>query len=75
MPTYFSRVTPSIEVLEDKPGPRQGKPIQIEIKGPTPQLTDAATQTIKDAISQIPGVMDVEDTLSIPGIGICPPKR
>ncbi len=57
-----------VEVLEDKPGPRQGKPIQIEIKGSTPQLTDAATQTIKDAISEIAGVIDVEDTLSVPGI-------
>ena len=57
-----------VEVLEDKPGPGQGKPIQIEIRGPTPKITDDITAFIRDQISEIPGIVDVEDTLAIPGI-------
>lgn len=57
-----------VEVFKDKPGPSADKPIQVQLSSNNPDLLDPARQKVRDFISSLDGVMNVEDDKPIPGI-------
>ena len=64
-----------IEIIKEENGPRQGKPVQIELSSPLPESLDqsnerlgAAVTAIRSAMDAIGGFTDVSDTRPLAGI-------
>ncbi|MBT8080627.1 MAG: efflux RND transporter permease subunit, partial [Gammaproteobacteria bacterium] len=59
-----------IEVQARKPdhGPRQGKPVQIELTSRFPRALEAAVGEVRNALAEMDGVINVEDSRPLPGI-------
>ncbi|MGD9639138.1 MAG: efflux RND transporter permease subunit [Alphaproteobacteria bacterium] len=57
-----------IEVREQEEGPRQGKPISVELSSKDPTLLPEAANHIEKAMEELGGFVDIEDTLPLPGI-------
>lgn len=49
-------------------GPPVGKPVQIELSSRYPELLGPAAQRLEQALTQIGGFVDIEDSLPLPGI-------
>ena len=56
------------EILQLEMGPSSGKPVQLRLKGENWDDLLAATQIVEDRFEAMPGLIDVEDTLPLPGI-------
>ena len=64
------RTLPGIKVdlsAQDR-GPAQGKPIHLRLKGENWEELQAAAATMAGIFEETPAVVDVEDTLPLPGI-------
>ncbi len=57
-----------IELFEDQQGPPTGKAIQIEIGSENYALLDRTTDMIRKHLDEVPGLRDIEDSRSLPGI-------
>ncbi|WP_308909771.1 efflux RND transporter permease subunit [Pseudokordiimonas caeni] len=57
-----------VELSEVSFGPIQGKDIQIRLSSEDPALLATAVATVKGKLGDIDGVVEVEDTLHVPGI-------
>ncbi|MGE0117004.1 MAG: efflux RND transporter permease subunit [Dongiaceae bacterium] len=57
-----------IEFREEEAGPPVGKPIDVELSSRFPELLEPAVEALRAGMSRIPGLVDIEDTRSIPGI-------
>ncbi|MFN7662165.1 MAG: efflux RND transporter permease subunit [Alphaproteobacteria bacterium] len=57
-----------IELEKDKSGPSHGKDIQIEITSHNSDLIDPEIRRVRNFMSGLEGVTDIEDTLPLPGI-------
>ncbi len=49
-------------------GPAQGKPLHLRLKGEDWDALQAATRTMAERFAAMPGLVDVEDSLPLPGI-------
>ncbi len=58
----------SVEIQEMEQGPPVGKPIQIQFSSHTRDLLEPAVARVREKIDQMPEVIDVDDTRSLPGI-------
>ena len=56
------------EVTELAQGPAQGKPIHLRLKGDRFDLLNDAVLTARSQFENTPGLIDIEDTLPLPGI-------
>ena len=67
-----SRVEPLAGVIleprKEESGPPVGKPIQIEVASEDPALIEPLVLRIGEAMSQVRGLIDIEDGRPIPGI-------
>ncbi|GIT92488.1 hypothetical protein JANAI62_29460 [Jannaschia pagri] len=64
------RTIPGIKVdlsANDR-GPAQGKPVHLRLRGDNWQELQAATRTMGEVFAETPGLIDLEDTLPLPGI-------
>ncbi|WP_371154362.1 efflux RND transporter permease subunit [Jannaschia sp. 2305UL9-9] len=64
------RTLPGIKVdlsANDR-GPAQGKPIHLRLKGSNWEELQAATRGMEGVFASTPGLVDLEDTLPLPGI-------
>jgi multidrug efflux pump len=57
-----------VQTRKAESGPQQGKPILIELSSRFPEDLERATDTIRDALESIEGILNVEDTRPMPGI-------
>ncbi len=57
-----------IETKKAEEGPQQGKDIQIQISSRNTELLPATTAQIRSLVESIEGLMNIEDTLPVPGI-------
>jgi multidrug efflux pump len=57
-----------IEVLNLSRGPSSGKPVHLRLSGDDWQALRAAVATVRARMAATPGLIDVEDTLPLPGI-------
>jgi multidrug efflux pump len=57
-----------VDVAAPNMGPRQGKPIRIELAARNPAALDAETLKMRAALEKIPGVINIEDDRPLPGI-------
>jgi multidrug efflux pump len=57
-----------INAQDEQAGPGAAKPIELEISSRKPELLEPAITKILEKMSQIKGLVDVEDTRPIPGI-------
>ena len=58
----------SVELRESSQGPPSGKPIALEVTSSDLSLLNDAAKKIRKLVESEDGVIDVEDTLAIPGI-------
>ncbi len=58
----------SVEIQEMEQGPPVGKPIQIQFSSHTRSLLEPAVTRVREKIDQMPEIIDVDDTRSLPGI-------
>ncbi len=57
-----------VEVSEEKEGPSQGKPIALNISGPTYEEITPVVIALRKELESIPGTTGVDDSLPEPGI-------
>ena len=57
-----------VELSEDQGGPPTGKAIQIEVGSENYALLDDVTNKIRKHLDTLPGLRDIEDSRSLPGI-------
>jgi multidrug efflux pump len=57
-----------VDVVKPAVGPRQGKPIRIELASRDPALLVDATDKVRSELAKIPGVINIEDDRPLPGI-------
>lgn len=57
-----------VTVSSRSAGPRQGKPIEIQLSGRSPQTLDKATQWLRRGMREVGGFADVTDTRPRPGL-------
>jgi multidrug efflux pump len=57
-----------VELSEDQGGPPTGKAIQIEVGSESYALLDDVTNKIRQHLDTLPGLRDIEDSRSLPGI-------
>ena len=57
-----------IDFHEEQKGPRQGKSIEIEVSSRNPELLEKSIEHIKKGFNEIKGLVDIEDSRSLPGI-------
>ncbi len=57
-----------VEAREPEEGPPTGKAIQIQLSARDPSLLNHAVDQIRDAIKDVTGLIDLEDSRPIPGI-------
>lgn len=58
----------AVEVRKPQNGPQQGKPIRIELSSRFPALLAQTVGQIRDALAEIDGVINIEDSRPLPGI-------
>lgn len=57
------------EVRKEQAGPRGlSKPIQLQLSSPLPELVEPALKTVLAKMEAMDGLIDIEDTRSLPGI-------
>ena len=56
------------EIAKEASGPPTGKDIQIELRGTGRAALTKATKTIRAHLDTVPGIIDIEDTLPLPGV-------
>ncbi len=56
------------EILSQDRGPAQGKPINLRLKGDNWEELQAATTIARSHFETVPGLIQIEDTLPLPGI-------
>lgn len=57
-----------VEVREQQDGPQSGKDIQIELSSRHPEKLDGAVELVYQAMHEIGGFIEIEDSRPIPGI-------
>ena len=57
-----------IQIQEQQGGPSQGKPVEVRLTAAEPGQLAPAAQGVRDAMAEIGGFVDVEDTLPLPGV-------
>lgn len=57
-----------VEVGEQRDGPQQGKPVQLEIRSASWDDLNAAVLIATEKFASLPGLLDVDDTRPLPGI-------
>ncbi|WP_246125148.1 efflux RND transporter permease subunit [Exilibacterium tricleocarpae] len=57
-----------VQIREQEPGPPIGKPIQVQLASAAPELLPAAVAEVRQFLETLPGVVDIEDDLPVPGI-------
>lgn len=58
----------TVEPRKQEAGPPTGKPVAVELASRTPEGLEAAVRHIKAGMDAIGGLVDVEDSRSLPGI-------
>ncbi|MGI9327399.1 MAG: efflux RND transporter permease subunit [Pseudomonadales bacterium] len=58
----------NVEIVEMEQGPPVGKPIQIQFSSQSSDLLEPAVTRVFDYVSQLDGILDIDDTRSLPGI-------
>ena len=58
----------SVEVQKMEQGPPVGKPIQIQFSSYNRKLLEPAVTRIREHMDQMPDILDIDDTRSLPGI-------
>jgi len=56
------------EISEAAMGPASGKPLHLRLTGANWEDLQAATAQVRDRFADTPGLIDIEDTLPLPGI-------
>ncbi|WP_316014174.1 efflux RND transporter permease subunit [Roseobacter sp. HKCCA0434] len=56
------------EISEAAMGPAQGKPVHLRLSGNDWDDLQAATRLVRDRFAETDGLVDIEDTLPLPGI-------
>ncbi|MEM9343139.1 MAG: efflux RND transporter permease subunit [Pseudomonadota bacterium] len=56
------------EILNLAQGPAQGKPVHLRLKGDDPEQIAEATRIAREKFAATEGLIDIEDTLPLPGI-------
>ena len=57
-----------VEVTEQKDGPQQGKPVQLELRSNDWDALNRAAVIAREKLDTTPGLRDVDDTRPLPGI-------
>jgi multidrug efflux pump len=57
-----------IQIQEQQGGPSQGKPVEVRLTASDPAQLAPAARTVRDAMAEIGGFVDIEDTLPLPGV-------
>ena len=57
-----------LEVRKEDQGPAAGKPIQIELNAPSPELLTGAVARVRAVLDTVNGLVDVTDTRPTPGL-------
>lgn len=57
-----------IEIRRAEQGPPQGKDIQINLRGANGETLLAAAKIVRDKLQSMPGLIEIDDTLPLPGI-------
>jgi multidrug efflux pump len=57
-----------VEVTAPRAGPPTGKPVQVQLSAPNPDLLPAAAKKVAATVAQHPDVLDLDDGLPLPGI-------
>jgi len=57
-----------VEVIKQQGGPSEGKPIKLEISATDVNLLNPAVAELVAGLQKIPGVVDIEDSRTLPGI-------
>ena len=57
-----------LEVRKEDQGPAAGKPIQIEVNAPAPELLTGAVARVRAVLDSVDGLVDVTDTRPTPGL-------
>src|SRR3954463_4958718 len=57
-----------VEVTAPRAGPPTGKPIQVQIGGPDPQILPAGAKKVAAMLARHPDIQDLDDGLPLPGI-------
>ena len=57
-----------LEVRKEDQGPAAGKPIQIEVNAPAPELLTGAVARVRAALDSVDGLVDITDTRPTPGL-------
>ncbi|MGD1923426.1 MAG: efflux RND transporter permease subunit [Paracoccaceae bacterium] len=57
-----------VEVSEQKDGPAQGKPVQLELRSNDWEALQAAAATARAKMDATPGLINIDDTRPLPGI-------
>jgi multidrug efflux pump len=58
----------TVEPRSEEAGPNSGKPIDIQLSSRYPELLEPAVAKLRDAMGQVAGLVDIEDTRPVPGI-------
>ncbi|SFQ95441.1 efflux RND transporter permease subunit [Poseidonocella sedimentorum] len=59
-----------VQVETESGGPSAGKPVNIKIKGNNPEDQKTAVEVILNAMAEVGGFTDVENTLPLPGVEV-----
>ncbi len=57
-----------VELLKPQGGPQQGKPVQIEVYGPSIEALTEAITWLRRGMDEVGGFIDISDTLPTPGL-------
>ncbi|RMF16763.1 MAG: efflux RND transporter permease subunit [Alphaproteobacteria bacterium] len=57
-----------IEFAEEQSGPVRGKAVQVRIAGDDPRLLDDVVERLRAKMATMPGLVDIDDSRSVPGI-------
>ena len=58
----------AVELMAFEQGPHEGKPIEVQFTAYQRELLDPAVARVRSYMDQLPGLLDIEDTRSLPGI-------
>lgn len=56
------------ELSEQKDGPQQGKPVQVQVSGTNWDVLLKTVQRVRDQFEATPGLVNIDDTRPLPGI-------
>ena len=57
-----------VEVTAPRAGPPTGKPVQVQLAAPNPEVLPAAAKKVAAALASRPEIRDLDDGLPLPGI-------